>query len=97
MARLRLEADKAWKATGMKFGLYLIGTATGVSGPPAAPIADPEFLAGFARHAEEVGCDSLFFADHIVFPAAKRVPYPYAGSGPTRGTTSTPNCPSRWH
>jgi len=81
MARLRLEADKAWKATGMKFGLYLIGTATGVSGPPAAPIADPEFLAGFARHAEEVGCDSLFFADHIVFPAAKRVPYPYAGSG----------------
>lgn len=23
MARLRLEADKAWKATGMKFGLYL--------------------------------------------------------------------------
>ncbi len=81
MARLRLEADKAWKATGMKFGLYLIGTATGVSGPPAAPIADPEFLAGFARHAEEVGCDSLFFADHIVFPAAKRAPYPYAGSG----------------
>ncbi len=81
MARLRLEADKAWKATGMKFGLYLIGSATGVTGPPAAPIADPEFLAGFARHAEEVGCDSLFFADHIVFPAAKQAPYPYAGSG----------------
>ena len=81
MARLRLEADKAWKATGMKFGLYLIGSATGVTGPPAAPIADPEFLAGFARHAEEVGCDSLFFADHIVFPEAKRALYPYAGSG----------------
>ncbi len=65
----------------MKFGLYLIGSATGLSGPPAAPIADPEFLAGFARHAEEVGCDSLFFADHIVFPAAKQAPYPYAQSG----------------
>ena len=65
----------------MKFGLYLIGTATGVSGPAAAPIADPEFLAGFARHAEAVGCDSLFFADHIVFPADKEAPYPYAESG----------------
>lgn len=81
MARLRLEADEAWEATGMKFGLYLIGSATGVTGPPAAPIADPESLAGFARHAEEVGCDSLFFADHIVFPTAKKAPYPYAGSG----------------
>ena len=65
----------------MKFGLYLIGTATGVSGPAAAPIADPEFLAGFARHAEAVGCDSLFFADHILFPAAKEARYPYAESG----------------
>ncbi|MXZ79475.1 MAG: LLM class F420-dependent oxidoreductase [Acidimicrobiia bacterium] len=65
----------------MKFGLYLIGTATGAPGLPAAPIADPEFLAGFARHAEAVGCDSLFFADHIVFPAAKQAPYPYAESG----------------
>ena len=65
----------------MKFGLYLIGSATGASGPPAAPISDPEFLAGFARHAEAVGCDSLFFADHIVFPATKEAPYPYAESG----------------
>ena len=65
----------------MKFGLYLIGSATGAQGPPAAPIADPEFLAGFARHAEAVGCDSLFFADHIVFPAVKQALYPYAESG----------------
>ncbi len=65
----------------MKFGLYLIGSATGMAGPPAAPISDPEFLAGFAQHAEAVGCDSLFFADHIVFPAAKQAPYPYADSG----------------
>lgn len=65
----------------MKFGLYLIGSATGVAGPPAAPIADPEFLAGYARLAEAVGCESLFFADHIVFPAAKQARYPYAESG----------------
>ena len=65
----------------MKFGLYLIGSATGVAGPGAAPIADPEFLTGFARHAEAVGCESLFFADHIVFPAAKQAMYPYAESG----------------
>ena len=65
----------------MKFGLYLIGSATGAAGAPAAPIADPEFLAGFARHAEEVGFESLFFADHIVFPAAKQAAYPYAESG----------------
>ena len=65
----------------MKFGLYLIGSATGASGPPAAPIADPDFLGSFARHAEAVGCDSLFFADHIVFPAAKEAAYPYARSG----------------
>ena len=65
----------------MKFGLYLIGSATGSSGPAAAPIADPQFLAGFARHAEEVGCESLFFADHIVFPAAKQAAYPYLESG----------------
>ena len=65
----------------MKFGLYLIGSATGASGSPAASIADPDFLAGFARHAEVVGCESLFFADHIVFPAAKQSPYPYSKSG----------------
>ena len=38
-------------------------------------------MAGFARHAEAVGCESLFFADHIVFPAAKQAPYPYSESG----------------
>ena len=65
----------------MKFGLYLIGSATGAAGSPAAPIADPEFLAGFARHAEAVGCESLFFADHIVFPVSKQASYPYAESG----------------
>ncbi len=57
MARLRLEADKAWEATGMKFGLYLIGSTMGVSGPPAAPIADPEFLA-------DLGATRMIYSTH---------------------------------
>jgi probable F420-dependent oxidoreductase len=63
----------------MQHGLYLIGQATGRS--PAAPIADPAFLVPFARHAEQLGFDSVFLADHIVFPAEKKEPYPYSSSG----------------
>ncbi|MCB0993975.1 MAG: LLM class F420-dependent oxidoreductase [Acidimicrobiales bacterium] len=63
----------------MYFGLYLIGQATGKG--PAAPIADPAFCIPFARHAEELGFDSIFLVDHIVFPAAKQARYPYTASG----------------
>jgi len=63
----------------MRFGLYLIGRVTGNA--PAATIADPAFLAPFAQRAEALGFDSLFFADHIVYPAAKSEPYPYTESG----------------
>jgi probable F420-dependent oxidoreductase len=63
----------------MRFGIYLIGQATGRA--PAAPIADPAFLVPFARHAEGLGFDSIFLADHIVFPADKKEPYPYTSSG----------------
>jgi probable F420-dependent oxidoreductase len=63
----------------MQFGLYLIGQATGRE--RAAPIADAAFLVPFAQHAEGLGFDSLFLADHIVFPAHKREPYPYTASG----------------
>lgn len=63
----------------MRYGLYLIGQATGRG--PAAPIADAAFIVPFARHAESLGFDSLFFADHIVFPAHKKEPYPYTESG----------------
>jgi probable F420-dependent oxidoreductase len=63
----------------VRIGVYLIGQATGRG--PAAPIADASFLVPFARHAEELGFDSLFLADHIVFPAHKREPYPYTASG----------------
>jgi probable F420-dependent oxidoreductase len=66
-------------AHAVRVGIYLIGQATGRG--PAAPIADPEFLVPFARHAEGLGFDSLFVADHIVFPAHKKEPYPYAASG----------------
>lgn len=63
----------------MRYGVYLIGQATGRG--PAAPITDPAFIVPFARHAEALGFDSLFFADHIVFPAHKKEPYPYTSSG----------------
>jgi probable F420-dependent oxidoreductase len=63
----------------MRHGVYLIGQATGRG--PAASIADPAFLVPFARHAEGLGFDSLFLADHIVFPAQKKEPYPYTASG----------------
>jgi probable F420-dependent oxidoreductase len=63
----------------MQIGLYLIGQATGRG--PAAPIADADFLVPFAQHAEGLGFDSLFLADHIVFPADKKEPYPYTASG----------------
>lgn len=63
----------------MRHGVYLIGQATGRG--PAAAIADPAFLVPFARHAEDLGFDSLFLADHIVFPAQKKEPYPYTASG----------------
>jgi probable F420-dependent oxidoreductase len=63
----------------MRYGLYLIGQATGRGA--AAPIADPSFVVPFARHAEALGFDSMFFADHIVFPAHKKEPYPYTESG----------------
>jgi probable F420-dependent oxidoreductase len=63
----------------MQIGLYLIGQATGRG--TAASIADATFLVPFARHAEGLGFDSLFLADHIVFPAHKKEPYPYTSSG----------------
>jgi probable F420-dependent oxidoreductase len=64
----------------MRFGLYLIGRPSGAD-RSSAPIASPDFLAPFAQHAERVGIESLFFVDHIVFPAEQRAPYPYMAHG----------------
>ena len=64
----------------MRFGLYLIGRPTGAD-RPSAPIVSPDFLAPFAQHAERVGIESVFFVDHIVFPAEQRARYPYMEHG----------------
>lgn len=64
----------------MRFGLYLIGRPTGAD-RSSAPIASPEFLVPFAQHAERVGVESIFFVDHILFPATQRATYPYTAHG----------------
>jgi probable F420-dependent oxidoreductase len=64
----------------MRFGLYLIGRPTGAA-HGSASIASPEFLVPFAQHAEEVGIESVFFVDHIVFPADQQARYPYTANG----------------
>lgn len=64
----------------MRFGLYLIGRPTGAD-RPSAPLTSPEFLVPFARHAEAVGCDSLFFVDHVLFPVEQQARYPYSADG----------------
>jgi probable F420-dependent oxidoreductase len=64
----------------MRFGIYLIGRPSG-SGRSSAPIVSPDFLVPFAQHAERVGFESIFFVDHIVFPAHQSAKYPDAKSG----------------
>ena len=39
--------------------------------------ATPEHIATHARTAEDAGFDSLWAADHVVFPREHRTPYPY--------------------
>ena len=64
----------------MRFGLYLIGRPSAAT-KASAPIASAEFLIPFAQHAESLGIESLFFVDHIVFPAEQKAHYPYSESG----------------
>lgn len=57
----------------MQFGIlppYLAGIA-----------ADPEWLANFARHAEDVGFESIYLAEHIVVPTRYTSRYPYSRDG----------------
>ena len=54
---------------------------TGYTGMGYLVAAHTAFCIPFARHAEELGFDSIFLVDHIVFPAAKQARYPYTTSG----------------
>jgi probable F420-dependent oxidoreductase len=64
----------------VRFGLYLIGRSTRAT-KASAPIASPDFIVPFAQHAEAIGIESIFFVDHIVFPASQDARYPYAADG----------------
>lgn len=56
------------------FGCVLSQTTYG-------PTASPERLRTLAQHAEAVGFDSIWFADHIVIPRTVQSHYPYAADG----------------
>jgi probable F420-dependent oxidoreductase len=44
-------------------------------------VARPEYVAAFARMAEEAGCDSIWTAEHVVVPDDYRSSYPYRADG----------------
>lgn len=43
--------------------------------------SDPEWMTGFAQHADELGFESLLTAEHIVVPAGYASRYPYGDTG----------------
>jgi probable F420-dependent oxidoreductase len=57
----------------MQFGI-LPPYRTGVT-------ADPTWMTDFARHAEEVGFESIYLAEHVVVPAGYESRYPYSPKG----------------
>jgi len=56
----------------MRFGVHLVDAGKMIEG---------EKIARVARRAEELGYDSLWVSDHIVFPTQLRSPYPYSPDG----------------
>ncbi|MGE0826657.1 MAG: LLM class F420-dependent oxidoreductase [Candidatus Binatia bacterium] len=56
----------------MRFGVHLVAAGTMIEG---------EKIARVARRAEELGYDSLWVSDHIVFPTELRSAYPYSPDG----------------
>lgn len=56
-------------------------TLFGVQLPQVGAWASAPALAAAARHAEEVGLDSIWVSDHIVFPTSQGSEYPYSSDG----------------
>lgn len=56
----------------MRFGVHLVAAGKMIEG---------EKIARVAHRAEELGYDSLWVSDHIVFPTELRSPYPYSSDG----------------
>jgi probable F420-dependent oxidoreductase len=56
----------------MRFGVHLVAAGKMIEG---------EKIARVARRAEELGYDSLWVSDHIIFPTVLRSSYPYSPDG----------------
>jgi probable F420-dependent oxidoreductase len=56
----------------MRFGVHLVA---------AGKVIEGEKIARLARRAEELGYDSVWVSDHIIFPTVLRSPYPYSPDG----------------
>lgn len=48
---------------------------------PAGVAADPDWMVGFAQHAEAVGFESIYVPEHVVVPASYERRYPYSPDG----------------
>jgi probable F420-dependent oxidoreductase len=53
----------------------------GISFANVGPFSDPDAAAAFARAADEVGFESIWTVEHVVFPARMRSRYPYSADG----------------
>jgi len=62
------------------------GLDVGIYGPLAAP----ETITTLARFAEEAGFESIWLADHVVFPASFDSRYPFSATGDFPAPTSDP-------
>ena len=62
----------------------------GVLIPHIGPHVTRDFIKGFGEAAEEVGVDSIFVFDHVVYPRAYTSRYPYNPSGEMGITPDTP-------
>ena len=44
-------------------------------------LANPQTILRLARHAEDAGFESIWLADHVVFPVSIQSKYPYSATG----------------
>ena len=54
------------------------------------PLAEPETITTLARFAEEAGFESIWLADHVVFPAQFSSKYPFSATGSFPSPTTDP-------
>jgi probable F420-dependent oxidoreductase len=54
------------------------------------PLAQPDIILGLAQFAEQAGFESIWLADHVVFPARFASRYPFSASGDFPAPTTDP-------